>query len=566
MKKPFLKAAVVSFQLCATGMASVLMSVACAHADGASPWGVSPSAALSTAPDEWVQSMVAAGVTAVRGYDYRRGKAGLATFRDAGLDVSAILAWHSESRPGLPVDDIPEFQSYVRQTLRTYGEYIKYWELWNEPPNTTGDPVGANYGRVVAAAYDAAKAADPAIQLGLAAKSVHIRYLAEAITGGAKGKFDFISLHPYETAALLAEGWELPFLGIVGNVRAMLRDSNPEKADVPVWFTEVGIEADARSSLSSEEQQADLLVKIYVLSLAQGVSHVHWFDPRDSEGRHLGLLRHDGSERPAYKALATLSHALGAKPLFEGFVEIAADTYGFLFAGRQADSLVAWSHSGKPHKLVLQGEVTALGRSPGERRNVLSPTIAARPLILSAPGDSAVAQDWRQRATASVPQAWSCAEREGKAVFVPGRRACGLHLARDANASVRPRQSGLNLAGTTGAAFAVDPQYVGYSDQALEITAVVRGHGRGDPGFNLKYEAGRPLSVVDDNGMVGVAGWNHINGERPVTLRWLVKDARFVGKYGINLRVDCDVPQHCDFSLLSLSVRKLEGSKPENAD
>jgi hypothetical protein len=73
----------------------------------------------------------------------------------------------------------------------------------------------------------------------------------------------------------------------------------------------------------------------------------------------------------------------------------------------------------------------------------------------------------------------------------------------------------------------------------------------------LKYETDRPLTRVNDYGMIGASGWNHIQGDAPTTLRWTVKDARFVGKYGVNLAIECDSSKYCDFSLLRLHVKKL---------
>lgn len=542
--------------------AVVLASAAGCHgharADSAVPWGVSPSSALSAVPEEWLGAMAAAGAASVRGYDYRRGPAGLEPYRRAGLAVTGILMWSPKKPRSFPVHDLSSFRSYVIQTVKRFGGYIKHWEVWNEPPNGSADTSPASYAKVLSVAYDAAKSVDPQLQIGLAAKSVHLRFIEQAILAGAKGKFDFVSLHPYETAALLPLGWELPFLGIDANLRALLRATNPEKLRVPLRFTEIGVEVGDKPPVAIDEAlQAATLIKIYVLGLAQQIEHIHWFDPRDSEDKHHGLLRRDGSKRPAYHALSALTRALGRKPEFKGFVSLTAHSYGFLFKARDEEVLIAWLQPGAPSSEPLPIVASSVDFGSGKRGKVSQIVLSAAPVLLTAASASNTGLGWRAKAGSELPAAWLCASGSGEVHFSAGEAPCGLHMVQPGQVAHEPGGAEVDLAGRIGARFAVDPQLVGYADQKLEITAVVRGHGRGDPGFNLKYEAQRPLTRVNDHGMVGAGGWNHIQGATPMTLRWTVKDARFVGKYGANLAIECDSSKHCDFSLLRLQVKKL---------
>ena len=546
--------------LCVLYLQALLGCGSRAYADSLTPWGVSPSAALSHAPHEWLRVMAEAGATTVRGYDYRRGKDGLRVYRDAGFAVTGILMWSPGKPRRFPIDDLDGFARYVTKQIGTFGDYIRHWEVWNEPPNGTTDTSAASYAKIVATAHRTAKALDAQQQIGLATKSVHIRFLADAISHGARDRFDFISLHPYETAALLPQGWELPFLGIAGNVRAMLRALDPGKQHVPIWFTEVGVELGGRAGAHlGETHQADTLVKIYTLGLAQGIGHIHWFDPRDSEGKQHGLLRRDGSQRPAYRALSTLTHALGKKPAWKGFVELSANSYGFLFGARGADVLVAWTRvdANDKEELVLPQPVSSIDFARGREEKVERVELSAAPLLLRAAADSKTAAAWRAKTTTTVPASWLCTVEGQTVQLVAGKRACGLHMVEPPRSEQVAGNAELSLSGRSVARFAVDPQLIGYGDRALEVSAVVRGHGRGKAGFNLKYEADRPLDRVDDNGMVGAGKWNHVHGDAPSTFRWRINDARFVGKYGVNLAIDCDSRKFCDFSLLRLSVRKL---------
>ncbi len=86
-------------------------------------------------------------------------------------------------------------------------------------------------------AYDAAKAIDPKIPVAIAAKSVDINYLEQAIKAGAKDHFDLISLHPYEVLNGIADnqGSEALYMSIVPTLRKMLEMQNPAKVGVPLF-------------------------------------------------------------------------------------------------------------------------------------------------------------------------------------------------------------------------------------------------------------------------------------------------------------------------------------------
>jgi hypothetical protein len=80
---------------------------------------------------------------------------------------------------------------------------------------------------------------------------------------------------------------------------------------------------------------------------------------------------------------------------------------------------------------------------------------------------------------------------------------------------------------------AVDPAILSYGTAPIRITAVVRGHGSGDSGFNLKYESDVPIAAAGGDGLVGSSnGWFHIDGTTFYEKTWIVPNARFIGMYG----------------------------------
>ena len=535
-------------------LAVVMLTHGVAHADPSSGWGVSPSAALSYNPKEWASRMADAGIGWVRGFRNGSELEGVQPMREAGMSICGILMWSPTKPQRFPVSDLAGFRQYVINRVTKYRGLVTHWEVWNEPPNFTEDKSPASYAKVVAAAYEAAKSVDPNVKIGIAAKSVHLQFMAESIRAGAKDKFDFVTLHPYEMAGMLAQGWEGPYLGIVASVRAMLKDANPDRANVPIWFTEVGLAVNgAEASTVTEVEQADGLIKLFTMGFAQGVTRIHWFDPRDSEGLTLGLLRRDGSSKPAHLALGQLSGALGARPKFLGYVTLAPHTFGFLFEGPERDAVVAWAKPDKCRVLTFDEPVSVLypdGSSEEECHNL---TLDTRPVILTATRASATAKSWRE-ASARARPSWDPGTEPKSVALHAGQGPLGVHIVGPVIERCSSGRCEYDLSTRNSVRFAVDPLFQGYDSQALEVILTLRPHAGDQAGFNLKYESRG--ANLDDHGMRRAGGWTSVRGTKPVVLRYKISDPSFVGKYGANLAVDCDSVRYCDFGILSIIINK----------
>jgi hypothetical protein len=534
--------------------ASVLAAASHVRADPESPWGVAPSAALSQRPAGWARSMADAGVTWVRGIHVGGGQRSIQPLTAAGMSLCGFLQW-SPTRPAtFPVDALSEFRAYVIEQVKRYRGSVTHWEVWNEPPNFSADKSPASYAQIVATAYDAAKSVDPNIQIGIAAKSTHLQFLAEAIRNGAKDKFDFVTLHPYETVIYLPVGWEGPYLGIVSNTRAMLREVNPNKAEAPIWFTEVGVEATTRGEQPiSEEAQADSLIKIYAMGIAQGVARIHWFDPQDSEGLHFGLLRDDGTAKPAYQALRELTQALGAKPKFLGYVPLADNAYSLLFEGPSHDVLAAWGKPELCQTVTFPDAIDAIDPGRGTRQTCQTVNLTDRPQLLQALRGSKTSNAWRRARTQNRPL-WDTGSERDSAVYRAGVPALGVHAIGPLEETCEDGRCELDLRKRSVLRFGVDPQLQGYKSHPVEVVLTLRPHNNPRAGFNFRYEVAG--IDADDYGMVRIGRWNPVRGTEPITLRWKLPNPSFVAKYGASLAIDCDQVEHCDFGVLSLIVNK----------
>ncbi|MCX7006830.1 MAG: hypothetical protein NTY53_06220 [Kiritimatiellaeota bacterium] len=423
---------------------------------------------------------------------------------------------------------------------------MKYWEVWNEPPNFTGrDQTPADYARIVVSAYDAAKAADPNCRVGLAAKSVHVNYLEQVLKAGAKGHFDFITLHPYEVLDGIANhaGTEVIFMNIVPVVRKMLAAQDPERVNVPIIFTELGCDAK-----KGADTQAHALVKAYVMGIAQGVTCIQWFEGRDGDSGPLGLLDRDGKPRPAYTAMAQLILHLGQHPVYLGWVPLNEKNYGFVFQGAQ----------GTAGRVTFGQDVQLVEPLTGKTSSANTHELTAAPILALGVPEKLVAE---ARANKAKPLPWGGDYSNAKSASITmGGQTVeqGLHtLAGDAVAKAVLAYGGSARAGNVpgGNMFIVDPGFLSYTTVPIEIAVVVRRNPANDnAGFKLVYESTKGFSST---------GWYTVpDNKQWHTVKWKISDAQFVNYWGYNFSLVSDGNQYNKYFIQSVTVTKIANPEP----
>lgn len=507
----------------------------------ANPFGVAASASSSRSPERWIGPVADMGVGWVRGFNPTLDPALAVQRLPRTIRFSGILEFRDPNDPAA-------WQAYVRERVQRFRPLTTDWEVWNEPPNFTGNTPPEVYGRMVALAHDAAREVDPSVKLGLAAQSVNLNYMDRALLSGAKDKFDFVTVHPYETASLIHKGFEAQFMAIVPTIRKMLLARNPERAQVPVYFTEVGQPVDARNDAAS---QASLLVKVYTMGLAQGAARVHWFEPLDGDSGPFGLFDRLGQPRPAHTALRTLIDHLGPQPRVLGWLLLADRHHGFLFEGPQGPVMVAWSRPGTTEAVALPEGSRVVYPLSGVVQATTALALTNLPALVLLPRE---ATDWVQQASANQgqPFPWngdhSGAPRVAFSASDDPADARGLHLVQTPVWREVGDERVLDAAPRAITSFTVDPNFLSYTSVPLRITAVVRRNSPDAAGFNLKYESRSGTRSV---------GWNTVpaNGEW-ATLSWSINDPQFVGKFGYHFWFDSDSTRHSNYSIRSVSVSK----------
>lgn len=522
----------------------------------------------------WVPSMVKIGVTSTRTinaswheietsrgvWNWTEFDREVAYLQASGVRFGVMLwgnpGWNTaDPRGSLPVNNLAGWERYVTEVSRRLRGKAQWLEVWNEPPNGTGaDQRARHYADLVRASYRAAKAVDPAFQIGLAAKSTHVNYLEQVIREGARDHFDHITLHPYEAldAVLRTPVGDRVFMNIVPSVRRMLATVNPARRDVPVLFTELGI--DARKGLPL---QAQGLVKAYTMGLAQGVTSIQWFEGADGDSGPMGLMRTAAEPRPAYTAMATMVRTLGQTPRYVGRLPLAKGVIGYAFIGSQGPVVVAWGPVGLAgQRVAVPANVTVLDPSTGRATVTAQPTIGAEPVIVQN-----VPAAWMSQAAQYPRGTWLPDEdlSQARAVSVEFDATVtnrGLYTLseRDVAASVSG-YGGNQRAGTVpyGNLFVIEPSFLSAGPEPLEITVTVRrGPSNRNAGFNLVYE-----SLTHTGFRNASAGWFTVpEGSGWHSYTWKVDDASIVNQWGYGFALVSDCANCNDYLIRSVVVRK----------
>ena len=263
-------------------------------------------------------------------FDFSRYDSLLTSAGQQGFQVLGSLTygspWHTSApasepagfaRLTYPPSDYAAYEAYVTAVVSRYKNSIHAWEVWNEPDLTRfwkGTP--ADYARLLAAAHDTVKRADPSAQVVLGGLALccppdsSTNFLTEILRDTvhpAANNLDVVDVHLYgpKTEAKRRMDYVRGELAKVG------------AADRPIWVTEVGYSSDPgvqleRAYQGGPEAQAQWLRDTLPYLLNElGAQRVFWFTWIDvpTSGRTFakhGLLDANLVPKPAvdaYKAL-----------------------------------------------------------------------------------------------------------------------------------------------------------------------------------------------------------------------------------------------------------------------
>ena len=535
-------------------------------------FGVGSSSMRDGNHPQWMPQMAAIGIRDVRAFygswgiereegqfDFTKFDARLSYDESLGVQAGVLFngtpPWKRGQEKGLPMHSLAEWSAMVKETVKHTKGRIKLFECWNEAPNGTAkDQTGADYAKLLCATYDAAKEANPEAMVGMAAKSAHITYLDQALVAGAKGHYDYITLHPYEVLGCVVNhpGTEQVYLSIVPNVRKMLKARDPAKANVPVIFTEIGVD-----TRRGNDKQAQAVLKTYIMGIHQGVACINYYEGMDGDSGPLGLLDNHAEPRPAYHALGRLIDKVSRHPTSLGWVMLNDKHYGFMIQGAKGPVLATWTTTTAPDEVNFGPEVEILDPTTGASTKATKYNLTLAPvLVLNVPA-KLVAQ---AKLNKGKPMPWGGDYSNAKSVsvtFTDKYEEKGLHtMAADSIAADVLAYGGNARSGEVpkgGNVFYVDPNFLSYDTVPLEITAMVKRNEKGEKislGFEYEtsktaregYQRVEPQEIPEDS-----SEWHK--------LTWKIDDCQFIGTWAFHFRIQADAKK---YRMQSLTVTRLD--------
>jgi hypothetical protein len=263
--------------------------------------------------------------------------------RKHGREVVGLIentpAWATDGQPGsglprglyLPIDDPNNlWAGFIRQLVKRYTGIIDHWVIWNEPdiePPDDGlqfDGSVADYYQLVKVAYLVAKQENPNAVIHLAGLTYHhdvvhkrVPYLQRFIDEAKKDPtaaghnfyFDVVTLHVYFNVDSVYD--------ITQTFNGILRRNGLRK---PIWINETNAAPSsdplnpwqAPLFITELDQQANFIVQAFALGLAAGAQRIAVYKladipPYPPGFPAFGLIRADGTHRPAYDALKVVT-------------------------------------------------------------------------------------------------------------------------------------------------------------------------------------------------------------------------------------------------------------------
>jgi hypothetical protein len=304
-------------------------------------------------------------------YDWRLADKAVETYKSFGFNLLVILCYNSAWSKNLSPNsegEVRNYGDYVYNMVSRYKDYVKYWEVWNEPNISefwSPEPNVENYTKILKEAYRRAKEADPDCKvIGCVTAGTALEFIEKVLQLGGGDYMDIISVHPYQHETPEDDKGQI---ALIHNLHDMLRKYN---VDVPIWITEVGwVSAESGDAV----EQAKKVVKLYVHCLSfPYIKRVYYFNLDDwgaarnegLEGGHFGLVYVDLMPKPSLVAYHTVARLLSDKKFMKKNFLAGKDVYSYLYrsvdsssgraAGGGEDVVVLWKKKGESDIKISQ--------------------------------------------------------------------------------------------------------------------------------------------------------------------------------------------------------------------
>lgn len=287
--------------------------------------------------------------TSSSGYDWAAYDSAFTRAQQHGIKVMGIIdyapVWAKAG--GCPADkicppaDLNAYANYSKAVVQHFGDRLGAVEIWNEP-NIAGfwypQADAATYTQMLKLSSVAIRTVDPDITIisgGLSPACTcdgdiaPLDFAAAMYAGGAKDAFNAFGYHPYSFPAPPSDNQPWSAWSQMSQTTTSIRSIMAAAGDAtkPLWMTEVGAPTNGPGPVATctdfnydggpdhtdECLQSRIIVEAATLTKSTSWAGVTFFYTYQDGGtdtstveNFFGLLRADGSQKPAYGALKTI--------------------------------------------------------------------------------------------------------------------------------------------------------------------------------------------------------------------------------------------------------------------
>ncbi len=260
------------------------------------------------------------------------------------------------------------FADFAETAAKRYTGKGILWEIWNEANLEhfwSPQPSVDDYCKLVEACASRIKQADPSGQVVAGATSkIPLEWFEGCFKKGLLNWIDVLSVHPYRSQP------PETVIQDYTKLRVLIARYAPVSKQIPVISGEWGYSnINWDKSQLTEQQQADYLVRMFLINSYQNIPVSIWYDwkndgtDRNEREHHFGTVLHDLNPKAAYLAAKVLSSTLMGYSISEKIDLGNENDFAFKLTNGKSEAIVFWT-LGPKHNVTLPidpTEVTLVG-------------------------------------------------------------------------------------------------------------------------------------------------------------------------------------------------------------
>ena len=207
--------------------------------------------------------------------------------------------------------------------------------------------------------------------VGGATSRIPLEWLEECFKKGLLNWIDILSVHPYRSQA------PETVIDDYAKLRELIKRYVPVGKGMPVISGEWGYSnLNWDKTRLSEQEQAQYLVRMFLINLHQGIPISIWYDWKNdgtnpNEREHqFGTVRHDLNPKAAYQAAQVLSSTLAGYSISERLDLGSENDFAYRLTKSQNDAIAFWTLD-RRHEVTLPVEPTEVTLIGIEGRSVV---------------------------------------------------------------------------------------------------------------------------------------------------------------------------------------------------